>query len=794
MQTMWLSPTDYVTGDPTLRVSYPFVSHPGTVLTCTAPGDFKWVSMGLPLPSDVKVDEVIICYELSNPQSFISQVRLVEMTAPNQATVRHDDPTDLKSTSPTCYSSKVAEFTSTAALTLELRLNFQNTTDEITLGAVGLSFHQIAEDCVNSIADLKALDAGAVPCLALLGYNAPGDGGGGAFFWDSSFNVDLNIWPNGEDGGTVIKPSALQPSQAGRWRRIFSGGVSVKWFGAVGDGATDDTDAIQTAENAVAAVGGIVVFSPGTYIINGAKTTIPGDTRTYGVDKKSNTQWIGHGYAASILKLRNNSTLSLSGSEIDPQMIYANAPLNDIGFYRLGFDLNGANNTLSTLANVSAIWLNGEQLEVNGMVVEDCKFYNGPGATVILIQNRATSWSGYPLDDVLILNNRFEDNCLSPATTDHSTMNIWARRTRVIGNIFQETAAVPTVQRYSIAAAIEFHGGDSLFLGNIIRSYGSVVIPSENFIEPWENLLVANNVVSDLGLYFTSIEVGTLTETKPIDKIVVRGNHVVFNDDTSSGGSKAGLRQVHGKPISYIEVSDNYFEMASPRAGIWPIGVLSVQAPPGTSYTTHLKVTGNTFNKMQFGVWVDNHNFYDQVKNLEFVNNTCLNMQDLSPTPEAAGLWADGDASQHIENLVVTGNRFANEADNAGYVYGVELRSFIDNLYLGADNVFYNIKKQPVWEVSLIFNSRGPVIEISSVWDPGNVSAGSFVATEMPVTGAALGDLAAASFSLDVQDLVLAAAVTAPNTVTVTLTNNTASGISLNQGTLFVKVIKKVFS
>jgi hypothetical protein len=373
-------------------------------------------------------------------------------------------------------------------------------------------------------------------------------------------------------------------------------------------------------------------------------------------------------------------------------------------------------------------------------------------------------------------------------------MNIWARRTRVIGNIFQETAAVPTVQRYSIAAAIEFHGGDSLFLGNIIRSYGSVVIPSENFIEPWENLLVANNVVSDLGLYFTSIEVGTLTETKPIDKIVVRGNHVVFNDDTSSGGSKAGLRQVHGKPISYIEVSDNYFEMASPRAGIWPIGVLSVQAPPGTSYTTHLKVTGNTFNKMQFGVWVDNHNFYDQVKNLEFVNNTCLNMQDLSPTPEAAGLWADGDASQHIENLVVTGNRFANEADNAGYVYGVELRSFIDNLYLGADNVFYNIKKQPVWEVSLIFNSRGPVIEISSVWDPGNVSAGSFVATEMPVTGAALGDLAAASFSLDVQDLVLAAAVTAPNTVTVTLTNNTASGISLNQGTLFVKVIKKVFS
>jgi hypothetical protein len=794
VQTIWLSPTDYVTGDPTLRLSYPFVSHPGTVLSCTVPGDFKWVSMGLLLPPHVKIDEVIICYEVSNPQSFISQVRLVEMTAPNQATVRHDDPTDLKSTSPTCYSSKVAEFTPTAALTLELRLNFQNTTDEISLGAVGLTFRQIAEDCVNSIGNLKALDPGTIPCLTVLGYNHLGDGGGGAFFWDGSFNVDLNIWPNGEDGGTVIRPNGLQPSQAGRWRRIFSGGVSVKWFGAVGDGATDDTDAIQTAENAVAAVGGIVFFPPGIYIINGAKTTIPGDTRKYGIEKKSNTRWIGHGLETSILKLRNNSTSSLSGSEIDPQMVYANAPLNDIGFYRLAFDLNGANNPLSTLANVAAIWFNGEQLEVNGMVVDGCKFYNGPGATVILIQNRATSWSGYPLDDVLILNNRFEDNCLSPATTDHSTMNIWARHTRVIGNIFQETAAVPTLQRYSVAAAIEFHGADGLFLANVIRSYGSVVIASENFIEPWENLLIANNVASDLGGRFAATEVGTGPDTKPIDKIVVRGNDVAFNNDTSVG-SKFGLEQVHGKPISYIEVSDNSFEMASPSAVIWPIGVSSPQFSPSASYTTHLKVSGNTFNKMEFGVWVDNSNLYDQVKNLEYVNNTCLNMQDLNATnAEAAGLWADAAASQHIENLVVTGNRFINEADNAGYKYGIVLGFNIDNLYLGADNVFYNIKTRPVWERSLVFNSRGPVIEESSVWDPGNIGARSLVSIDVTVTGAALGDLASASFGLDVQDLVLAAAVTAANTVTVTLTNNTASGVNLNQGTLFVKVTKKVFS
>ena len=63
--------------------------------------------------------------------------------------------------------------------------------------------------------------------------------------------------------------------------------------------------------------------------------------------------------------------------------------------------------------------------------------------------------------------------------------------------------------------------------------------------------------------------------------------------------------QVHKKCVSYIEVSDNYFEMASPVAGMWCIGVTSAQDSPRTSYTAHLKASGNTFNKMEFGVWVD---------------------------------------------------------------------------------------------------------------------------------------------------------------------------------------------
>ena len=257
MQTIWLSPTDFVTGDPTLQISYPSVSHPSTIVTCTSPGDLKWVSMGLPLPQNITIHEVTVCYELSNAGSFISQVRLVEMSTPNQALVRHDDPTDLKSTSPTCYASKVAGFTPSVAVILELRLNFQNTSDEIKLGAVGVTFESGVGCCVSSIADLKALNAGAVGCLTVLGYYAPGDSGGGEFYWDASSLEHDN-------GGTVIAPTS-NPAAAGRWKRLIQGPFSVRWFGAKGNGVADDSGLVQSAINAVQVVDGTLFFPVGTY-------------------------------------------------------------------------------------------------------------------------------------------------------------------------------------------------------------------------------------------------------------------------------------------------------------------------------------------------------------------------------------------------------------------------------------------------------------------------------------------------------------------------------------------------
>jgi len=65
--------------------------------------------------------------------------------------------------------------------------------------------------------------------------------------------------------GTVVTSSWLNDVND----RVYGDVYNVKIYGAVGDGTTDDTDAIQDAINAAGAAGGGVVFlPPGTYLVS----------------------------------------------------------------------------------------------------------------------------------------------------------------------------------------------------------------------------------------------------------------------------------------------------------------------------------------------------------------------------------------------------------------------------------------------------------------------------------------------------------------------------------------------
>lgn len=78
-----------------------------------------------------------------------------------------------------------------------------------------------------------------------------------------------------------------------------------------------------------------------------------------------------------------------------------------------------------------------------------------------------------------------------------------------------------------------------------------------------------------------------------------------------------------------------------------------------------------------------------------------------------------------------------------------------------------------------------------ATWNPANIAAGSSTSVAVTVSGAALGDFALASFSLDLSGCALSAYISAADTVTVVLFNPTVAAVDLAEGTLTVRVQKK---
>lgn len=86
--------------------------------------------------------------------------------------------------------------------------------------------------------------------------------------------------------------------------------LDVTTFGAVGDGVTDDRDAIQQAIDAAGSEGGEVFFPPGTYQVNDEPLYIA----------KSNVTLLGSGYGSTALRYNHNLRFLAVGTAASAQV------------------------------------------------------------------------------------------------------------------------------------------------------------------------------------------------------------------------------------------------------------------------------------------------------------------------------------------------------------------------------------------------------------------------------------------------------------------------------------------
>jgi hypothetical protein len=156
---------------------------------------------------------------------------------------------------------------------------------------------------VIEVTSYSALRAVSVTSFAtgrqarVTGKSSSGDGGEGSFYYNAVSSATDN-------DGTVIAAAV------GRWIRLYSGPVNVKWFGAKGDGISDDSAALQAALDLGAptgtpdtTTGGLAVIAPrGVYKAN------------TGLTIQSLTTIIGEGIGATIFDFSGMS----SGAALTP--------------------------------------------------------------------------------------------------------------------------------------------------------------------------------------------------------------------------------------------------------------------------------------------------------------------------------------------------------------------------------------------------------------------------------------------------------------------------------------------
>lgn len=134
-----------------------------------------------------------------------------------------------------------------------LALLLADATDPVKgAAAIGRNFQ-----VVQSIAALRLLLKTSASKFAFaIGYYAQGDGGGGPYYYDAADTTSA------DNGGSIIVAA-----DGGRWKLVHNGTLSVKQFGAKGDGTTDDTAKIQAAINAFPNGGGQIIAPAATYLL-----------------------------------------------------------------------------------------------------------------------------------------------------------------------------------------------------------------------------------------------------------------------------------------------------------------------------------------------------------------------------------------------------------------------------------------------------------------------------------------------------------------------------------------------
>ena len=189
------------------------------------------------------------------------------------------------------------------------------------------------------------------PDVVILRNNHVAGDGGGIFRYDASDTTTA------DNDGTVILDNVTGTKN--RWKRQYTGAVHASWFGARGNGSTNDTSALSAAATAAAAANKSLEIDGGTFIVENWTPPTGSVIR-------------GQGVGDTILKRPNNASTNNS-----PITLSA----GNIQIYDLQIDGNKANNASNGSQCISVT--GGGNYKLVNLFATNAKAVSGYGGGIV---------------------------------------------------------------------------------------------------------------------------------------------------------------------------------------------------------------------------------------------------------------------------------------------------------------------------------------------------------------------------------------------------------------------------
>jgi hypothetical protein len=280
--------------------------------------------------------------------------------------------------------------------------------------------------------------------------------------------------------------------------------ISVKNFGAVGDGVTDDTLAIQRGIVYASSRNTELLFPAGTYLFRPTliSTTFPVGHK-YAFPLLSNMHLRGVGTAT--IKLADN--VSTDMAPLRYSMFYTSTGVSNISLHNLTLDGNWLHNKISpnraqhkyTAFNQAMIAVMGNNAYADDVTIDDCTFKNNSGQNNIImgtteVPHKVRLGQRWTITHTIHLDGGMDTN-------DFTAIYGYAEDVTVDHNMFYQTTQPKDWNGAGARNAYEVHGARQQFTNNNVRSYFGGVIVNSNWTRAVDRILIANNIFSDMFLY-----------------------------------------------------------------------------------------------------------------------------------------------------------------------------------------------------------------------------------------------------------------------------------------------------